>query len=60
MAGTNWNVINDCAYIPEIIVPTRPAVTRTASDHAEVIELEGDDVLPLVVSRVQLDAVIHL
>ena len=44
----------------EIIVPTRPALTRTASDHAEVIELEGDDVLPLVVSRVQLDAVIHL
>ena len=30
------------------------------SDHAEVADLEGDDVLHLVGGQVQLDAVVHL
>merc|ERR1712156_381031 len=32
----------------------------TTSDHAEVADLEGDDVLHLVGGQVQLDAVVHL
>ena len=32
----------------------------TTSDHAEVADLEGDDVLHLVGGKVQLDAVVHL
>ena len=30
------------------------------SDHAEVADLEGDDVLYLVGGQIQLDAVVHL
>ena len=32
----------------------------TTSDHAEVADLEGDDVLHLVGGQVQLNAVVHL
>ena len=32
----------------------------TTSDHAEVADLEGDDVLHLVGGQVQLDAIINL
>ena len=32
----------------------------TTSDHAEVADLEGDDVLHLVGGQIQLDAVVHL
>ena len=32
----------------------------TTGDHAEVADLEGDDVLHLVGGQVQLDAVVHL
>ena len=32
----------------------------TTSDHAEIADLEGDDVLHLVGGQVQLDAVVHL
>ena len=32
----------------------------TTSDHAEVADLEGDDVLHLVGGQVQLDAVVNL
>merc|ERR1712072_1113161 len=32
----------------------------SSSDHAEVSDLEGDDVLDFVGGKVQLDAVVHL
>ena len=42
-----------------LFIPENPSA-GTTSDHAEVVVLEGDNVLHLVGGQVQLDAVVHL
>ena len=62
MSGPNLIILIECDGL--LFIPGDPSAGTTSvgttSDHAEVVELEGDDVLHLVGGQVQLDAVVHL
>ena len=62
MTGTNLKILIECDG--SLFIPGDPSADTTCacttSAHAEVGELEGDDVVHLVGSQIQLDAVVHL
>ena len=62
MAGPDLIILIECdglLFIPGEYSANTTSI-GTTSDHAEVVELEGDDVLHLVGGQIQLDAVVHL